>query len=37
MGSFFLTIIITIMEGLGFFFFVAISTVGGGIYLRFLS
>jgi hypothetical protein len=34
-ARFFLTIIITIMEGLGLFFVVAISIVGGGIYLHF--
>jgi hypothetical protein len=35
---FFLAIIITIMKGLGLFFFlVIISTLGGGIYLCFLS
>jgi len=32
---FFLAIIITIMESLGLFFLVAISTVGGGIYFHF--
>jgi len=32
-----LAIIIIIWEGLGSFFLVAISTVGGGIYLHFLS
>ncbi len=32
---FFLAIIITIMKGLGFFNFDAVSTVGGGIYLHF--
>jgi hypothetical protein len=34
---FFLATIITIREGLGFFFLIAIKTVGDGIYLRFLS
>jgi hypothetical protein len=32
-----LAVIIIIREGLGSFFLVAISIVGGGIYLRFLS
>ncbi len=34
---YFLAAIITIREGLGFSFLVTISTIGGGIYLRFLS
>jgi hypothetical protein len=33
----FLFDIITIMEGLGFFFIVVISTIGGGIYWHFFS
>jgi hypothetical protein len=32
-----LATIITIKEGLGSFFFTAISTIGGGIYLHFIS
>jgi hypothetical protein len=32
-----LVAIITIREGLGSFFLSTISTIGGGIYLRFLS
>ncbi len=36
-GSFFLTAIITIREGLGSFLLATISTVSGGIYLHFLS
>ncbi len=37
MGLFFLVAKITIREGLGLFFLVAISIVGGGTYLRFFS
>jgi hypothetical protein len=36
-GSFFLVAMITIREGLGSFFFATINTIGGGIYLHFLS
>jgi hypothetical protein len=34
---FFLVAIISIKEGLGSFFLTAINTIGGGIYLHFLS
>jgi hypothetical protein len=37
LGLFFLITIVIIRESLGSFFFVAISIVGGGIYLRFFS
>ncbi len=38
MGFFFFFVaIIIIREGLGLFFLTTISTIGGGIYLRFLS
>jgi hypothetical protein len=36
-GSFFLAAIITIRESLGSFFFIAITLIGGGIYLCYLS
>jgi len=36
-GSFFLDAIITIREGVGLFLLATISTIGGGIYLHFLS